>query len=105
MTFAELVRDRFAPGWYLPDDGSVILDRDVNEPIEPVRYDGDRAVYAPLRQRLIDVGIPTIMCPRCMQPSWSITRHAAEVHGDSDVEVLPILPNKTRPDWMQPDWV
>ena len=100
----DLVRDRFAVGWYFPVEDRVLLDDDPElGPLYPLCYTPTGfPVYAPLSRVN---GMPTLVCPRCMQPSWAITKHAAEVHGDPDVTVLPPRPGKKPPEWFHPDWV
>lgn len=103
--------EHFTVGWYLKDDGSAYLDSPqfgidpalVGLPLDPVAYNGETPVYAPLRQRLMDHGEMTIICPQCMEPSWAVTRHAAERHG-VDVEVFTGTALSKRPDWFSPDW-
>lgn len=87
----DVIRERFESGWYLDDDGSVVLDSEVRS-LAPIG--------APLRQRIDDHGHLTMVCVRCRRPAWSVTRHCGEVHGDTDVEILPALPGKERPSWL-----
>lgn len=101
------MQERFDVGWYLTDVGEFIANgsaEHMGAPLDPVRWENDKPVYSPLRQRLIDHGQMTIACRICGEPSWQITRHAAERHGDP-VEVMTPLPGHVRPDWFHPDWI
>jgi hypothetical protein len=96
----DVIRDRFKGGWFLDDDGSTLLDSESGS-LDPIGYDENgAAVYAPLRQRIHDRGHLTMVCVRCRRAVWSVTRHCVEVHGDTDVEILPTLPGKERPLWL-----
>lgn len=99
------VAERFDFGWYLTDDGSVLFDSQIHEPFYPITYENDIPIYTPLRKRLLDHGRPTRICARCGEPSWHLTRHAIERHGDRDVQFLPALPGNHRPDWFHPEWI
>ncbi|MGZ4617177.1 MAG: hypothetical protein ACXV3F_00305 [Frankiaceae bacterium] len=88
MSVAALFSDRFCAGWYRESDGRV-----------------ETELPSPWSSELSDDSHVTIVCPRCGEPAWHITRHAVEKHGDADVEVLPVLPGKTPPEWFQPDWI
>lgn len=84
MEIYQLYAERFATGaWH---DDHIVLDWDV--------YLG-----------LPDDAHVTVICPRCNEPAWHLTRHVVEKHGDTDVEVMPALPGKKRPDWFHDDWV
>jgi hypothetical protein len=104
LSVIDLVRERFAFGWYFPsEDQTVLADDPAIQSSWPVAHDdAGEPVYAPLSTA---VGLPTIVCPRCVEPVWAVTRHCVERHGDADVEIQPTVPGKTPPDWFQPDWI
>jgi hypothetical protein len=83
---AELVKDRFEIGFVYPD-GRIVRE-------------ADHSLYTPDEGEVV-----TILCPRCKEPAWAVTRHCVERHGDTDVEILPPHPSAERPEWFQPDWI
>lgn len=100
------VQDHYTPGWYFDDDGSIHAEGDpeILALYDPAHYEEKAGRVRTPKSRLTEHGIPIFLCRACGEPSWAVTRHAAERHG-ADIEVMPPLPGKQRPAGMHPDWI